>query len=82
MQVGDVHLFVFDGLSGREAGCAVTDGNVVTAWGPAALEFALHSFRLLEVYRPAVLEAWYKLFTTRRTEYFTALLDAAGGTSQ
>lgn len=57
---------------------AVTDRNVVTASGTAPLDFALHIFRLLDVYTPAVLDAWYNLFRTGRTEYFVALMQAAG----
>ncbi len=69
----------YRGTALYEEAPAVTDGNVVTASGLAPLEFALHIFRLLEVYRPAVLEAWYHLFTTRKSEYFYALVEAAGG---
>lgn len=58
---------------------AVTDRNVVTASGTAPLDFALHIFRLLDVYTSAVLDAWYNLFRTGRTEYFVALMQAAGG---
>jgi len=57
---------------------AVTDRNVVTASGTAPLDFTLHIFRLLDVYAPAVLDAWYNLFRTGRTEYFVALMQAAG----
>ena len=57
---------------------AVTDRNVVTASGTAPLDFALHIFRLLDIYTPAVLDAWYNLFKTGRTEYFVALMQAAG----
>lgn len=58
---------------------AVTDRNVVTASGTAPLDFALHIFRLLDAYTPAVLDAWYNLFRTGRTEYFVALMQAADG---
>lgn len=58
---------------------AVTDRNVVTASGTAPLDFALHIFRLLDVYAPAVLDAWYNLFRTGRTEYFVALMQASDG---
>lgn len=61
---------------------AVTDRNIVTASGTAPLDFALHIFRLLDVYTPAVLDAWYNLFRTGRTEYFVALTQAAGAQDQ
>jgi putative intracellular protease/amidase len=58
---------------------AVTDGDLITASGTAPLDFALHIFRRLGLYSPAVLEAWYGLFKTGRPEYFAALMRA--GTS-
>jgi len=56
----------------------VTDRDVITASGLAPLEFALHIFRCLDLYRPAVLDAWYQLFKTGRVEYFAAMIRAAG----
>lgn len=53
---------------------AVTDGNLVTASGLAPVEFAHHVFRALDVMSPATLDAWHGLFTTRRPEYFYALM--------
>lgn len=53
---------------------AVTDGNVITAPGTSALEFALHIFRRLDIYTPEVLDAWYNLFRTGRPEYYEALV--------
>jgi len=55
---------------------AVTDRNLITASGVAALDFAYHIFRGLDLYTPAVLDAWYGLFKTARPEYFAALLQA------
>lgn len=52
---------------------AVTHGNVITAPGTGALEFALHIFRRLDIFTPEVLDAWYNLFRTGRPEYFEAL---------
>lgn len=34
----------------------------------------LHIFRCLNVYRPAVLDAWYGLFKTGKPEYFGVLI--------
>jgi putative intracellular protease/amidase len=53
---------------------AVTDGNLITASGLAPVEFAYHVFRKLDVMTPATLEAWHGLFTTRRPDYFYALM--------
>ena len=53
---------------------AVTDGNLITASGLAPVEFASHVFRSLDVMAPATLEAWHGLFTTRRPDYFYALM--------
>lgn len=57
---------------------AVTDGNLITANGLAPVEFAYHIFRKLGVMNPAALESWYNLFTTRKAEYFFALIDSVG----
>lgn len=56
---------------------AVSDGNVITASGVAPVDFAQHIFRRLDLYRPAVLDAWYGLFKTGQPEYFAALMQAA-----
>ena len=53
---------------------AVTEGNLITASGLAPVEFAFHIFQKLDVMTPATLEAWYGLFTTRKPEYFSALM--------
>ena len=55
---------------------AVTDDNLITASGLAPVEFAYHVFRKLDVMNPAALEAWHGLFTTRRPEFFYALMDS------
>lgn len=68
----------YHGAALYEDAPAVTDRNVITASGVASLDFALHIFRLLDLYTPAVLDAWYGLFKTGKTEYFIALVQAAG----
>lgn len=68
----------YRGAARYEEAPAVTDQNLITASGVAPLDFALHIFHLLDLYRPAVLKAWYHLFKTGKPEYFTALLQAAG----
>lgn len=56
---------------------AVTDANLITAPGTAPLDFAFHILRRLDLYTPDVLDAWYGLFKTGRSEYFDALAKAA-----
>lgn len=55
---------------------AVTGDNLITASGLAPVEFAYHVFRKLDVMTPAALEAWHGLFTTRKPEYFYALMES------
>jgi putative intracellular protease/amidase len=59
---------------------AVTDGNLITASGLAPVEFAYHVFRKLEVMNPATLEAWHGLFTTRKADFFYALMESLDDT--
>lgn len=66
----------YKGLSLYEDSPAVTGDNVITASGIAPIDFAYHIFRRLAVYRPSVLEAWYRLFSTGRPEYFGELMQA------
>lgn len=56
---------------------AVTDGELITAGGTAAMEFAYHIFRKLDLYEPATLEAWYGLFKTGDPAHFAKLMEAA-----
>jgi putative intracellular protease/amidase len=55
---------------------AVTDGNLITASGLAPVEFAYQMFRKMGVMTPASLEAWHGLFSTRKPEYFNALMES------
>jgi putative intracellular protease/amidase len=41
---------------------AVTDGDLITASATAPVEFAREVLARLDVYKPAVLAAWYKLY--------------------
>jgi putative intracellular protease/amidase len=61
---------------------AVTDRNLITASGLAPVEFAYHVFRMLDVMTPATLEAWHGLFSTRKPEYFYALMESVYGSSR
>lgn len=53
---------------------AVRDGNLITASGLAPLEFSYEVMKMLGLFRPATLEAWYKLYTTREPQYYDALV--------
>jgi len=55
---------------------AVTGDNLITASGLAPVEFAHQIFRKLDAMSPGALEAWHGLFTTRRPEYFYALMQS------
>lgn len=54
----------------------VSAGDLITASAMAPLEFARAIFERLDLYAPDALAAWYGLFSTRRPEYFTALMHA------
>ncbi len=56
---------------------AVTDNNLITATGMMPVDFAYHIFKILDIYKPEVLEAWYGLFKTGQPEYFEKLMKAA-----
>jgi len=58
---------------------AITDGDLITGSGIAPADFSYHVFRKLGVMNPATLEAWYALFTTKRPEYYHALIASLGG---
>ena len=55
---------------------AFTDGNVVTASGLAPLEFTYEILKLLDVFKPETLEAWYKLYSHKEARYFYELLSS------
>ncbi len=56
---------------------AVMDRDLITASGTAPLEFAVQIFKRLDLYSPAVLDAWYGLHKTGETKYFYALMQAS-----
>ncbi|WP_425300305.1 DJ-1/PfpI family protein [Nocardia farcinica] len=56
---------------------AVSDGVLVTATGTAPFEFAREVLRVLDVYEPHVLDAWYRLFAHNDVSAFLALQDHA-----
>lgn len=67
----------YRGASFYEESPAVSDGKLITASGMAPIEFAQHIFQRLNLYLPAVLDAWYGLFKTGKPEYYSALMQAA-----
>ncbi|HEY8527700.1 MAG TPA: DJ-1/PfpI family protein [Acidimicrobiales bacterium] len=56
---------------------AVTDGDLITASGVAPVEFARAIFRRLDLYEPAVLDAWTKLYGQGDPEGYAELMAAA-----
>ena len=56
---------------------AITDSNVITASGLAPIEFAREISRLLELYAPATLEAWYSLYKHGDAKAFYDMAAAA-----
>lgn len=55
---------------------AVTDGNLITASGFAAVEFAFEVIKKLGVMREATLKAWYHLHVQKKPEYYYQLMDS------
>ena len=55
---------------------AVCDGNLLTASGVAPLEFARETLKRLDVFSPATLDAWYKLFMTHEAACFFDLMES------
>ncbi|WP_228893069.1 type 1 glutamine amidotransferase family protein [Pseudoduganella aquatica] len=53
---------------------AVREGNLVTASGIAPLEFSYEVMKMLDIFRPATVEAWYQLYKTGQPQYFQALV--------
>ncbi len=66
----------YKGATLYEETAAVTDNNLITASGMAPVDFAYHIFKRLDIYTPPVLEAWYGLFKTGRSEYYEELMRA------
>lgn len=56
---------------------AVSDRGLITASGCHPVEYAVEVFRALDLYDPAVLEAWHGLYTTGEERHY-AVLAAAG----
>lgn len=54
----------------------VEDGDLITAPATKPVDFTAAVFRRLEVFPPAVLDAWYGLYTTGERRYFDAMSSA------
>ena len=54
----------------------VEDRGVITAPAVRPVDFAAAVFRRLEVFPPAVVDAWYGLYTTGERRYFDQLVGA------
>ncbi|MEV0678161.1 DJ-1/PfpI family protein [Actinosynnema sp. NPDC050436] len=63
----------YTGAEHYRADRAVRAGGLVTAGGASALEFAREVLAELDLYDPAVLEAWYGLFHTADPVWFGKL---------
>ena len=74
------YLAGVDGYSGEgryiEAP-AVSDGDVITAPGPAPVDFAKAVFERLELFPQPIVDAWYGLYTTGERKYYDQLVGAA-----
>jgi putative intracellular protease/amidase len=57
---------------------AVDDRGVITAGPTAPVDFAAAVFRRLELFPPAMIDAWYGLYTTGERTYFDRLTVDAG----
>ena len=66
----------YDGEDYYKKEGTVTDGSLITASGIAPLEFALHVLKILNVFLPQTLEAWYNLYKTQDEKYFFELMNS------
>ncbi|NUT45769.1 MAG: glutamine amidotransferase [Saccharothrix sp.] len=66
----------YTGASLFDGGRAVRSGGLITAGAASALEFAREIFAELDLYEPAVLEAWYGLYRTGDPAWFGELVAA------
>lgn len=51
----------------------VADRGVITAPGTMPVDFAAAIFRTIELFPPAIIDAWYGLYTTGERRYFEQL---------
>ena len=67
----------YEGAANYRDEAAVCAGGLITAAGMAPLEFARAIFKHLKLYDDDVLEAWYQLHKTGKSEWFARLEQAA-----
>ncbi|MDB6000395.1 MAG: hypothetical protein JWP52_2094, partial [Rhizobacter sp.] len=60
----------------------VTQDGLITAGGMSSLEFARDIFKQLGLYSDEVLEAWYQLYKTGKSEYFAKMARASDEADQ
>lgn len=66
----------YTGEAYYKAESAVTDGSLITASGVAPLEFSVHVLKVLDVFSPKTLDAWYHLNKTHEPKYFYELMNS------
>jgi putative intracellular protease/amidase len=54
----------------------VEDGDVITAPASAPVDFSAAVFRRIGLFPPAIIDAWYGLYTTGERRYYDALVGA------
>lgn len=52
----------------------VVDRDLITAPGTTPVDFAAEIFRALDLFPPAVIDAWYGLYTTGERRFYDALV--------
>lgn len=57
---------------------AVRGDNLLTASGLAPLEFTAEVLKMLKVWRPETIRAWYQLHKTRKERWYHALVASMG----
>lgn len=55
---------------------AVTDENLITASGIVPLEFTMQVLKVLDVFKPETLQAWFNVYKTQEPKYFFELMDS------
>ncbi|MFG1946022.1 type 1 glutamine amidotransferase family protein [Nonomuraea sp. NPDC048826] len=55
---------------------AVTDGDLITAGPTEPVAFAREIFRRLDVHRPEIIDAWYRLFSRSDVSAYEVLMSA------
>lgn len=66
----------YTGGSRYQPARALRSDGLITAGAASAVEFAREIFAELDLYEPAVIEAWYGLFTTADPAWFGKLMEA------